>query len=173
MAIKINDIPPEGLTLELDQKLDLFGRDTATEGFTAVLSIKPGGEGTFHISGTVRADPVLECSRCLKQFSYHIDTELNIDLAPATALGTAPEHELDRSELDWEFYTGDEIDPVEYIQEQVLITIPMVPLHAPDCKGLCPVCGRDLNESNCDCRRDGGDEFKPFSALQDLLKKKE
>src|SRR5574341_1204663 len=104
MAIKINDIPPEGLTLELAQKLDLYDRGTASEEFTAVLIIKPAGEGVLHITGRVQADPVLECSRCLKQFPYHIHTELNVELAHANALPPAPDHELDRSELDMEFY---------------------------------------------------------------------
>ena len=171
MAIKINDIPPEGLTLELVRKLDLFDRGTASEEFTAVLSIKPEGKGILHVTGRVLAEPVLECSRCLKQFPYHIDTELNIDLAPTNVLGTAPEHELDRSELDMEFYTGEEIDPVEYVKEQVLIAVPMVPLHQTDCKGLCPVCGTDLNVADCGCRTDSPGEFKAFSALKDLLKK--
>ena len=171
MAIKINDIPPEGLTLELARKLDLYDRGTASEEFTAVLSITPEGKGIFHIAGRVQADTALECSRCLKQFPFHIDTELNIDLAPANVLGTAPEHELDRSELDMEFYAGEELDPVDYVKEQMLITIPMVPLHRPDCKGLCPVCGTDLNEADCGCQKNGAGKFNAFSALKDLLKK--
>ena len=171
MAIKINDIPPEGLTLELAQKLDLFDRGTASGKFTAVLSIKPEGKGILHIAGKVQADTALECSRCLKQFPFHIDTELSVDLAPVDVVGTAPEHELDRSELDMEFYAGEELDPVEYIKEQMLITIPMVPLHRPDCKGLCPVCGTDLNEADCGCQKDGAGKFNAFSALKDLLKK--
>jgi len=171
MAIKINDIPPEGLTLELARKLDLFGQGTASTDFTATLSIMPMGGGILHIGGRVQADPVLECSRCLKGFAYHVDTELNLELAPAQTLGTAPEHELDRSELDREFYHGEEIEPIDYIKEQVLITIPMVPLHRSDCKGLCPVCGTDLNEKTCSCRKDGPDEFGAFAALKDLFKK--
>jgi uncharacterized protein len=171
MAIKINDIPPEGLTLELAQKLDLFDTGTASTAFTANLSVKPTGSGIFHIAGRVQADPLLECSRCLKSFPYHVDTELNIDLAPTNALGVSPEHELNRSELDMEFYQGDEIEPLDFVTEQILITLPMVPLHRSDCKGLCPVCGTDLNEANCGCRKDGLEGFGAFSALKDLLKK--
>jgi uncharacterized protein len=171
MAIKINDIPPEGLALELDQKLDLFDQGTASTKFTAVLDIKPMGGGILHISGHVQADTVLACSRCLKEFPYHIDTGMNIDLAPTRSLGAASEHELDRSELDMEFYESEELEPIEYIKEQLLITIPMVPLHRPDCKGLCPVCGTDLNEAVCECRKNGPGEFGAFSALKDLLKK--
>ncbi len=171
MAMKINDIPPEGLTLELKQKLDLFDTGTASTAFSAVLGIKPTGVGVLRIKGRVLADPELECSRCLIVFSYHIDTELDITLAPEKALGTAPEHELDRSDLDVEFYQGEEIEPFDLVKEQLLITMPMVPLHRSDCKGLCPVCGTDLNEADCGCKNDTPGEFGAFSVLKDLLKK--
>jgi uncharacterized protein len=169
--MKIDDIPPEGLALELKQKLDLFDTGSASTACTADLGIKPAGNGVLHIKGRVQADPELECSRCLKVFSYHIDTELNITLAPEKTLGTTPEHELDRSELDVEFYQGDKIEPLDLVKEQLLISVPMVPLHLPDCKGLCAVCGTDLNETDCGCKKDNGAEFGTFSALKDLLKK--
>jgi uncharacterized protein len=172
MAMKINDIPPEGLTMELKQKLDLFDTGTASTVFAASLVIRPTGAGAFHIKGRVQADPELECSRCLKAFTYHVDTELDITLAPEKVLGmAAPEHELDRSELDVDFYQGEELEPLDLVKEQVLITVPMVPLHRPDCKGLCPVCGTDLNETDCGCAKDSPGEFGAFSALKDLLKK--
>jgi uncharacterized protein len=171
MAIKINDIPPEGLTLELAQKLDLFDTGTASTAFTAVLSIKPTGGGNLHISGRVQSEPQLECSRCLKSFTYGIDTALSINLAPVSAMETAPEHELVKGELDMEFYQDDEIEPADFVKEQLLISIPMVPLHSPDCKGLCSVCGTDLNVAHCGCRNDKQGEFGAFSVLKDLFKK--
>lgn len=171
MAMKINDIPPEGLSLELEQKLDLFNTGTASTAITAALRIKPAGAGVLRIQGRVQADPELECSRCLMVFSHPIDTELDITFAPEKALAQVPEHELGRSELDVEFYQGDEIEPLDLVKEQLLITIPMVPLHRPDCKGLCPVCGTDLNEADCGCKKDSAGEFGAFSALKDLLKK--
>lgn len=171
MAIKIKDIPPEGLRLELAQELDLFDERTASTAFTAVLNIKPAGGGTIHISGRVQSRPMLECSRCLKSFPYKIDSELGIDLAPVSSLSRSPEHELNGGELDVEFYQGDEIEPLSIIKEQLLISIPMVPVHSPDCRGLCPVCGKDLNAADCGCRKDGQERLGPFSALKDLFKK--
>jgi uncharacterized protein len=47
----------------------------------------------------------------------------------------------------------------------------MVPLHHPDCKGLCSVCGADLNEKECGCPKDPREAFGAFSSLKDLLKK--
>ncbi len=171
MAIKISDIPPEGLSLELARKLDLFDTGTASTAFKAVLSIKPTGGGNLHISGRVQAAPQLECSRCLKSFTYDIDTSVNIDLAPMKAMETAPEHELAGSELDMEFYQGEEIEPLDFVKEQLLISIPMVPLHSPDCKGLRAVCGTDLNSADCGCGKDKRNEFGAFSVLKDLFKK--
>jgi uncharacterized protein len=171
MTIKINDIPPEGLTLKFDQKLDLFDRGAESTAFTAVLSITPTKGGILHIAGRVQSSPMLECSRCLENFATGIDTEWQIDLAPVKTLGADPEHELVSGELDMEFYEGDEIDPLEIVKEQLLISIPMVPLHNPDCRGLCSVCGADLNKTECGHQRNAPGDFGAFSALKDLLKK--
>jgi DUF177 domain-containing protein len=170
MAIRISDIPPEGLTLELAQELDLFDRGSATTAFQAVIDIKPASGGVLRVTGSIRSAPVLECSRCLVSFTFAIDTGLDIELAPVGSLGAA-EHELAGGELDTEFYEGDEIEPVDLIKEQLLISIPMVPLHSPECKGLCSVCGTDLNKTECGHQRNAPGDFGAFSALKDLLKK--
>ena len=172
MGIKISDIPPEGVTLNLALDLDLFGRESTSTACSAILAINPLAGNTFHLAGRVKAMPVLECSRCLAQFSLAIDAEWEVDLAPiASAAGAAAERELVTGELDTEFYEGDELDTENLVQEQVLIAIPMVPLHRQDCKGLCSVCGADLNTTECGHQRNAPGEFSAFSALKDLLKK--
>ena len=57
-------------------------------------------------------------------------------------------HEQDLGEL----YLTEEIletDPI--LIEQLQLNVPMKPLCRPDCKGLCPDCGADLNEGACSC----------------------
>jgi len=171
MAIKIKDIPPEGLTLELAQKLDILDQGLGSATFTAVLRISPAKGGILNISGKVAATAMLECSRCLATFPCNIDTEMNIDLAPVSSLGAVSEHELVAGELDVEFYQGDEIEPVDFVKEQLLIAIPMVPVHSADCKGLCSICGADLNKGACGHQQKGPEDFGAFAALKDLLKK--
>ena len=46
---------------------------------------------------------------------------------------------------------GDQIDLAEMIRENVLLEAPLAPLCRPDCAGLCPTCGIDLNSGSCDC----------------------
>ncbi len=173
MAIKINDIPPEGLTLEYSQGIDLFDEGNASTRFSATLTIKPAGGGTLRVTGSVQADTSLECSRCLKRFPFRVqESRLDVELMPGTSRAGTGEHELDRSELDVEFYQGDEIEPLELIKEQLLLGVPMVPVHSEECKGLCTVCGADLNEKECGCHRATNGNAGPFSALKDLLNRK-
>ena len=171
MPIKINDIPPDGLTLKLADKLDLLDQGTALTAFTAVLSLKPVGSGTIHIEGKVQAEPQLECSRCLVRFPFRIESEFMLDASPVSEIEKEPEHELTGGELETEFYEGEEIDPLDVIKEQMVISLPMVPLHSPDCKGLCQTCGADLNKGDCGCGNKGPEGFSPFSKLKDLFKK--
>jgi len=173
MTIKVKDIPPEGMTLEFDQKLDLYETGSASTAFRAVVNIKPTGGGSLHLSGEVHAAPELERSTYLKKFSFAIDTGFSIDASPLSVMDRTPEHELTGGELETEFYEGDEIEALDFVKEQLLISIPMVPVHNPGCRGLCPVCGADLNNGECGCRREVPGGFGPFSDLKDLFKKKE
>jgi len=170
MAIKISDIPAEGLTLELDAKLDLLDLGIVSADVMAALSIKPAGRGIFRLKGRIQGSPLLECSRCLNKFPYPLNAEFNFELAPVNIMGTSPEQELGKGELDIEFYQGDEIEPVELVREQVLIALPMVPLHNPECKGLCSICGKDRNKEECDCQQNLPKTPGAFSALKDLFK---
>jgi uncharacterized protein len=173
MAIKITDIPPEGITLTLERTFDLFEKGGPQTALQAEVTVtRRNNEGLLHVSGRVRAEPLLECSRCLERFPFPVNSAMDFDAVPAGSLNEGPEHELVSGELETEFYTGDELDLEEYAKEQVLISLPMVPLHNPDCKGLCSECGADLNKTECGHRRNAPEDFGAFSVLKDLLKKR-
>jgi uncharacterized protein len=171
-AMKINDIPPAGITIKIEDKLDLFDEGRSTTPFEANVTIKPQGPGIFHVTGRVNASAVLECSRCLKPFDFPVtDAAMDFELVPEGGIKTGAEHELGRGELDMEFYRGEELDPKEFIREQLLLAIPMVPVHSPLCKGLCPTCGADRNEQRCNCKQDALPEKEnPFAALKQIIK---
>jgi uncharacterized protein len=63
-------------------------------------------------------------------------------------------------------YEGDEIDFTMEISEQILTEIPFKPLCNEECRGLCPDCGSDLNETGCGCK-DASFSIK-FGALKNL-----
>jgi uncharacterized protein len=61
------------------------------------------------------------------------------------------------------------IDLTPVLREYVLLEIPISPLCRPDCKGLCPICGNNLNESTCFHEEETGDPR--LALLKSLLKK--
>ena len=62
---------------------------------------------------------------------------------------------LDRADMEVN-YIGDaeEVDTDEILLAQVALEMPSKNLCRPDCKGLCPKCGADLNEGDCGCPKD-------------------
>jgi uncharacterized protein len=90
-------------------------------------------ENSFVLTGKIVGDLILECSRCLKEFTYPIDVEISDELF------------ID----DIEDLHNVDIFPT--LVSDIILEIPIKPLHDEDCQGLCPVCGQDLNEGDCDC----------------------
>jgi uncharacterized protein len=100
----------------------------------------------------------LECARCLKT----ADQQLNWNM---TELYAFTEKSLSESGLIVPEDAQIDIQPL--IREYALLEIPISPLCKPDCKGLCPVCGQDLNLRDCGHRPQHDDS--PFSSLRNLL----
>jgi uncharacterized protein len=61
------------------------------------------------------------------------------------------------------------LDLTEVIRQDLLTRLPLQPLCAPDCPGLCPECGRELRTGACSCANEG-EAASPFAALADLLR---
>lgn len=110
----------------------------------------------------------LSCSRCLAEFTSFVDTSFTIFFRKESAITASTEEELELGEMDLlsSVYSGDEIDLTHEIEEQVAMEIPSKPLCSDDCKGLCHVCGIDLNTSSCSCSQEP--VTLTFSALKDF-----
>ena len=117
--------------------------------------------------GRVATKVRLGCSRCLSEYTTDIDSPFTVFYMPAAAGVLQDEEvELTKEDLVSATYEGDEIDFSREIAEQVLTEIPVKPLCREDCKGLCPVCGTDLNELTCGCK--GESLNNKFGALKSL-----
>ncbi|WP_158097690.1 YceD family protein [Tyzzerella sp. An114] len=82
----------------------------------------------------------VSCSRCLAP----VNVKLNFKLYEMfSKTGNIDE--------DIEAVTEDSIDLYPYVRNEVFENIPMKIVCKDDCKGLCPSCGKNLNEGNCDC----------------------
>jgi len=149
MRIIVSGIPESGLEERLKIPLTISGVELREDIQTLLRVVKFGDK--VIVSGEASTIGSLICSRCLVNFSFPLKVDFNVEYVPEREFTKMEEHELTRDELDITFYRDDEIDIEELLREQILLAIPMKPLCSADCKGLCPSCGKNLNEDKCIC----------------------
>jgi len=111
----------------------------------------------FRLVGRVQTTLELPCSRCLEPFTLPVDQTFDLRYQPHAHNTGEGEREIEEDDLTTAFYEDDEIDLGQLMREQFYLALPMKPLCAADCKGLCPVCGTNLNRGSCDCKREWDD----------------
>jgi uncharacterized protein len=148
MKIVIADIPDEGLTVDVEEKLTLEGISAGSP-VTGTLQVSKSDREVIVI-GKITSELDLQCSRCLKGFRRPLDIPVTVVYHPVEEIAEE-RHELRNDEMDMGFYRGEEIDLEELVREQVLLNMQMKPLCNENCKGICPNCGADLNAGACGC----------------------
>lgn len=111
-----------------------------------------------NIKGKITGTLELECSRCLKNFSFPVDTDMDDEF-------TNNSNQEDDSII---LVEGDILDITEIIVNNVISTLPIKNLCDENCKGLCHECGTDLNVHNCNCNHQDVDIR--MAKLMDLFK---
>lgn len=134
-----------------------FPEDWGPEGFSlrrpprVAVTAEESREGAIQLSGVLTAELVERCSRCLRPVERELEVDIDLRFEP---------------ELDpWDEGPGlyaleanrEEIDVGPALREELILALPEYPLCDPDCRGLCPQCGTDLNEGECDCTEEAGD----------------
>ena len=135
MKIDINEIPEAGLILEEAYQPGFLGMDREDIKTTEPLYVR--AEVTKEKKGVsvkmkVKTKLTLTCARCLIEFEYPLskDCHFSYRSSDGPILGIAKD-----------------------LREEIILGYPLKPLCREDCKGLCPVCGGNLNESKCGCDR--------------------
>jgi uncharacterized protein len=110
------------------------------EGSTVVVDVRleSVNEGVV-ATGTVTAPWEGLCRRCLEP----VRGTLQADVLEV--------FEAEPTEGETQLLDGDRIDLEPVAREAILLGLPMAPLCTEDCRGLCPTCGADLRQGDCDC----------------------
>lgn len=106
----------------------------------------------LRLVGRVATTLELACSRCLEPFAMAIDEPFDLRYLPAAENRGEGEREVGEDDLSVSFYRDDEIDLWQLMREQFYLALPMKPLCAETCRGLCLDCGANLNLTTCGCR---------------------
>ncbi|MDX1708277.1 MAG: DUF177 domain-containing protein [Desulfobacterales bacterium] len=109
----------------------------------------------YEVEGRFKTQIRIGCSRCLKNFDAPLASDFALtytrEVPGLMDVLDQKEVELKLEEVGLMYFHGEEIHLQQGIQEQVVMAIPLQPLCAEDCKGLCPRCGSDLNQKDCGC----------------------
>jgi uncharacterized protein len=121
-----------------------------------------------------RADARLEttCSRCLRTF----EDPVHADFAEQyyATIGVMNGESLDQAPGDAKTIGSDfRIDLTPLLVEELLLASPLAPLHSPECKGLCQICGRDQNLEPHDHDRPTDERWARLEALKDFHAERE
>jgi uncharacterized protein len=102
------------------------------------------GDEDYLWRGHVTARFEGECRRCLADVTLVIDDDLDAVLSGNPDLADDPTvYPIDAA--------ADTIDLTPVVREELVLRVSAFPLCRPDCKGLCPKCGADLNAGPCGC----------------------
>jgi len=126
-------------------------------------------KSTFRLAGRTKTTLELPCSRCLEPMIAPVDVSFDLRYQPHSTNTGEGEREIEEDDLTTAFYENDEIDLEQLMREQFYLALPMKPLCAEHCRGLCVMCGTNLNRGACDCRRDWEDPR--LAALRELRSK--
>ena len=105
----------------------------------------------FTLVGRVTTALELRCSRCLEAFAMPVDVGFDLLYLPHSENTGEGEVEIEEDDLGTAFYRNEVIDLGQLMKEQFYLTLPMKPLCQETCRGLCPHCGTNLNQSSCNC----------------------
>jgi len=166
VRIRIEELKGGKLSLEFEEAPETFPVltemvDTGVCEFPApvktALSAQQIGD-MVEIKGSISTAVRLNCGRCLQSFETPVESSFALtykQTEPDTDKGSSNQEELELTAEDMGliYHQGEEINLQNEIQEQVVLTFPLRALCKPDCKGLCPQCGADLNNEECDCNQ--------------------
>ena len=124
--------------------LDAVPENAVLEGDIIVEgTLQSTGTG-FRVTGTAKARRSFVCDRCLKACSENSAYAFTEDFRPSDGESSGDGESV---------FEGEVLDIAPLILDVVLSAQPMQNLCRPDCRGLCPRCGADLNEKDCGCDR--------------------
>jgi uncharacterized protein len=162
MKIDLTKIPPEGRKFKLMLPMGWWKPDSDGDRIvglerplSASITIYPAGKNMV-VEGLISARLLLRCDRCLEQYGWELSEGFRISLSLSQFRGEG-EVELLEDDLNLDFMDGGLLDPDQVVKEQLLLHVPMKTLCTLECKGLCPICGCNLNISTCSCSSGGHD----------------
>lgn len=163
---EIMSITGKTLNMEIPLQLEYFKFEGIRYEFAykdpVKISATSLGERRVSIEVSTKLALNIPCSRCLENvvtdFDIHESKEVDF-------LKTEEERGKELDELN--YISGYNLDVDILVYDEILIGFPMKVLCNENCRGICNVCGMNLNKGNCNCETTGTDPR--MSVIRDIF----
>lgn len=119
-------------------------------------------EDHLHVDGETEVKLCMPCDRCLS------DVEITFPIRIRRDVSLREERNGDYDADELSFIDGCNIDTDKLVLDEIVVALPTKILCREDCAGLCPSCGRNLNEGPCDCQTEYADPR--MAAIADIFR---
>ena len=155
MQIHLSEVlSKEGKSVEKEIEFQQESFEVAGQAYNTVkcgpvkLTITNMGNQELLISAKMDLAVAIPCSRCLKD----VITEFCLDFSREVDMKLSQEERAEQMDEN-NYIAGYELNVDALIADEMVLQWPMKVLCKEDCKGICSVCGCNLNEQECDCDR--------------------
>ena len=108
----------------------------------------------IRLKGKLETELEVACARCLEPVDLPVQRSFDLLYRPFGTDAGRKELSVTDAEAEIGYYTGEGLLLEDALREQVLLAVPLKSLCRENCKGLCPHCGKNLNEDACSCADD-------------------
>jgi uncharacterized protein len=171
MQVNVAQLLKSGIGAErryrVDEDIDFDGKKVRVTGDAKLIRT----DRSVLVKGDFKAELEIECCRCLEPYRCPIEINFEEEFFPTIDIISGLPAKDPEAEQPG-YFTIDQshiIDMDEAIRQYGTLATPMKPLCKPECAGICPSCGKNLNEGRCDCRTDETDTR--LTELKKLLNK--
>ena len=123
------------------------------------------------VTGEFKTELKLQCSRCLVDMTLPVEAKVEEEFRLETIGDAIRVLALDDEDVESGLVKDNILDIQEVIRQDLLLEVPIQPLCRPDCQGLCPTCGENLNLRKCACPP--AEPESPFKVLGELLEEQD
>ena len=168
MLFNVSGLEQEGIGATREYELDdaLVSQERGREPVTGSVEFMRTNRGIL-VRAKLRLVEPETCSRCLQPLQETLPIEFEEEYRPTVDVRSGEASDDGPEEEDFRIDEHHMLDLTEAIRQYREASAVMQPLCKPDCLGLCPRCGQDLNAGECSCTATPVDNR--WSALASLL----
>ena len=140
-SIEFDDQAHQEGTLAASGRAEVIHEHRGPRDTVADIRVRGRYAGDFHVP----------CARCVEPVEVSLSADFDLIFRPMGADAGTAERSISAPETEIGYYQKDGLLLEDVLREQVVLSLPVRALCKPDCKGLCPHCGKNRNLEGCTC----------------------